>query len=483
MQKPILLVRPVNVTPMLIPNMGLGYLATRLRQAGHEVEIMDCIKERIGLEEFGKRIQARDYGIIGFQVYTFDMFPARQHLERVARFAPHAMTVAGGPHPGADPVGTMELPNLDFAFRSEAEVGLPQLANLLRDCDWDRGRVRESYASFGAITNLVYRDANGLVVTNPVVTEDDLDRIPFPAWDLIDPRRYPVAPQGTFTMRIPVAPTVVTRGCPFECTFCAAATNTGKPIRYRSPENVMEELWLLKREYGVREIHIEDDNFTLNQQKCAAVCEAFINEKIDLCWALPNGVRLDTLDAELLKLMERAGCYSLAVGIESGSQRVLDLMKKDLTLEEIEYKVALIKRVTKIKVTGFFIIGYPGETKDEIKRTIRFARRLNVDKANYGIYMPLPGTESYDVLKAQGALDDYDPSRITEYRSAYSPPGITNDEMRRYLKWAFFSFYARPRIFADIVRGIKHRDQVRILARRFAEVFSRDSGAEPLWHS
>ena len=482
--KPILLVRPVNVTPMLIPNLGLGYLATRLRAQGHDVEIMDCIKDRITPSQFEARIQGTDYGIIGFQVYTFDMFPARQHLEMLARVAPSAMTVAGGPHPGADPEGTMDLPNLDFAFRSEAEAGFPKLANLARECDWDRARVRESFGEFPGIENLVYRDGHGGVCSNPVHTADDLDELPFPAWDLIDPRNYPVAPQGTFTKRIPVAPTVVTRGCPFECTFCAAATNTGKPIRYRSPENVIEELAMLKRDYGVREIHFEDDNFTLNQDKCAAICEGLIREELDLCWALPNGVRLDTLDTELLKLMERSGCYSLAVGIESGSQRVLDLMKKDLTVEEIEFKVALIKRVTKMKVTGFFIIGYPGETKQEIRHTIRFARKLHVDKANYGIYMPLPGTESYDVLKAQGDLNDYDPSRITEYRSAYAPPGITNDEMRRYLKWAFFSFYARPKIITDILRGIQHRDQVKILVRRFFEVFSLvDTKNEPLWHS
>ncbi len=481
-KKPVLLIRPVNVTPMLIPNMGLGYLATRLRERGHPVEILDCIKERVGLKALGERIGRGDYGVVGLQVYTFDMEPARRHLAVIAEASPEVIRVAGGPHPSADPDGTMVLPFLDYAFRSEAEEGLPAFCDLAFEAGYDRERLASMSSEFSSVPNLVWRNGETLC-KNPVALAPDLDALPFPAWDLIDPRSYPVAPQGTFTRRIPVAPTILTRGCPYPCTFCAASVNTGKPIRYRSPENLIEELRLLKRDYGVREIHFEDDNFTLNHRKCAEVCEALCREKLDLCWALPNGVRLDTLDEELLRLMEQSGCYSMAVGIESGSQRILDLMQKRISLDLIEEKIALIKRVTKMKITGFFIIGYPGETKKEIRETIAFSRKLPIDKANFGIYMPLPGTTSYQALREAGELEGYDPSKVTEYRAAYAPPGISNGEMRRYLKWAFFSFYARPRVVRDVVSGIKHWDQLRILARRFFEVFSvLGRSTEPQWH-
>jgi radical SAM superfamily enzyme YgiQ (UPF0313 family) len=291
-----------------------------------------------------------------------------------------------------------------------------------------------------------------------------------PAWDLIDPRGYPLAPQGTFLRRTPFAPVIATRGCPYLCKFCGAQPNSGNRLRRRSPEKVVDEVEFLVREFGVREIHLQDDNFTLNRGLVEGFCKGLIERGLEVVWSCPNGVRLDTLDQELLRLMEESGCYSLAIGIESGVQRVLDLMKKDLKLETVLDKIALIRKTTRIRLTGFFVLGFPGETAEEVRRTVDFSLSLDLDKANYGTFMPIPGSAAYQELKDAGALEGLDLGLVSEYRSPYAAPGLSTDLLRRELRRAFLAFYLRPRIIARFLGEIRSLDQVRIVFRRLKEI-------------
>ena len=298
------------------------------------------------------------------------------------------------------------FPDADFAFASEAEEGLPMIVDLLGDLAPEKRRraLHEDGLDLAHIPNLIWRHDGG-TVGNPVRVIEDLDSIPMPAWDLIDPASYPHQAHGTFTRQVPSAATIATRGCPYPCTFCAAGINSGKAIRWRGLEPLLDELKFLHTRYGIREFHFEDDNFTLKRERVLEFCEGLSRLNMGVTWALPNGLRLDKLDKEVLQAMERAGCYGFAVGIESGSQRVLNLMAKHLTLERIEEQLHLIASTTKIDVTGFFILGFPGETREEMQETIRFAMRLPMVKANFGSYMPHPGTKEYRKLKADGKLD------------------------------------------------------------------------------
>jgi len=266
---------------------------------------------------------------------------------------------------------------------------------------------------------------------------------------------------------------IATRGCPYPCTFCGAGKALGKRVRKRSTENLLEEIDLLSGTYGIKEIHIMDDNFTFDRDYAARFCEALLKRDAKIFWALPNGVRLDTLDEGLLRLMEASGCYSMAVGIESGNQHVLDHIKKRLTLEKIEEKIRLVKRVSGIKVTGFFILGYPVETRQDMETTIRFALQLPLDRANFFNYTPFPGSQIYEQLKETGALHELDYDDLYIHNISFSPSGIRHKEMLAYPKRAHLRFYARPRILWNLAKEVKSLDQVKIIYQRAKAILAQ----------
>lgn len=461
----IILARPWNKTSMLIPNHGLGYLATALQRQGHDPIVIDCIRDRLNADAFADRVQDESPDAVGFQVYTFDLPVLRPFVDALKPM--ELPIIAGGPHPSAAP-GDMvrRFPDIPLFIRGEAETSLPALADAIHTA-----RGVPDPAVLDAIPG-VYTPMTSDPDARLCMFTEDLDSLGFPDWDQISPLSYPVAPQGTFTRRLPVAPIIVTRGCPYPCTFCAGKLISGRKIRTRSVENVMDELHLLVNKFGIREFHIQDDNFTFDRDYVLAFCHALNNSKLDLVWACPNGIRLDSLDEAVLRAMDRAGCYSVAVGIESGSQRILDLMRKQTALNDLILKVKLIRRVTRWQITGFFIIGYPDETIEEMERTIRLSRRLPLDKANFGLLMPLPGTEVETAARASGWNADTDLLRMSEYRSAFTPRGVSAGDMRRLLRKAFIGFYARPRIIWGFIRQIKSWDQVKILWRRLEDVIA-----------
>lgn len=462
----VLLVRPHNTTSMLIPNHGLGYLATALRRRNLSVAILDFIKSRTRVHAIPQLLASYSPVVIGLQVYTFDLPYLAQQLEAIRSAQPSAVIVAGGPHPSADPAGTLrQFPDIDFVLIGEAEHSFPQTVTAIKN---HSKALPEELAA--QIPGLAWRAEPDSIRCNRQEYILELDELGFPAWDLIDPRTYPHSPQGTFLRRIPYAPIIVTRGCPHQCTFCGGHVVNGRHLRTRSVGHVLDELELLIRDYRIREFHIQDDNFTHSRDYVLQFCQEMHQRGLDLLWSCPNGVRLDTLDREVLQAMERAGCYSIAVGIESGSQRILELMKKRLRLEEVRSQLTLIRKTTKLKVTGFFIIGYPDETLTEMKKTVRLAMELPLDKVNFGTLMPLPGTAVHTLLEDRGCLHGLDYRRMSEYRSPYTPAGLTPNQFRKFFRRAFITFYARPRIIASILGEIKSLDQVKVLLHRFADV-------------
>jgi radical SAM superfamily enzyme YgiQ (UPF0313 family) len=233
---------------------------------------------------------------------------------------------------------------------------------------------------------------------------------------LIKPETYPHAPIGGFARRFPVAYVLTSRSCPFQCTFCAAKKTHGSIFRRKSLGGVIKEVKYLIRQRGIREIHILDDNFTLSKDFVKAFCQIKIDEKLDFSWNCSNGIRLDKIDEETLTLMKKAGCYSVAVGIESGSNRILKHMKKNLNKEYIQKQVDLVRKVG-LETTGLFILGYPAETKKDILQTIDFATSLNLTRAAFSVFRPLPGSEMWDYLVKRGRLDLSHLNNLSYYRT------------------------------------------------------------------
>lgn len=460
----ILLTVPFNRSYVIMPSLGLGYLAMVLAKNSHNVSILNCIKERFTIEEFKNYISTRNFDLVCFQMFSYDLNVIKKYSQIVKSVKPSAITIVGGPHPSGDPAGILnDLPDIDFAFHGEAEIGLSRLVNVLSDNKNLSGHEREN--TFSLIPGLIWKNAGKIKINHPEFV-NDLDSLDFPNWDLQDPRSFPYAPHGAFARDFPTAPLIITRGCPYQCTFCAGKAISGKKIRNRSIKNVIEEIEYLKREYGVKEIMIEDECFTFHRELVKEFCEALLTRDLRISWSLPSGVRIDTLDRELLDIMERSGCYSLAFGIEFGSQRMLDLTKKNLSLEMVKEKIELFKN-SNIKVTGFFMMGVPGEKKEDIRKTIKFALELPLNRVQFNNFMPLPGSELWRELSSAGRLNRLDWNKFFVHDVAFTPDGITGRELKVLQIKAYIRFYLRPSILIGIFKEIRSFRHMFYLLKRF----------------
>ncbi len=440
------------------PPLGLGYVASALRAAGYrDVQILDCILERLDTKGYEDYLRRHRPQVVGVNSWSLSVREVKRCLEIAKALDPSVVTVIGGPHPSALGVEAMRyFEDADFAFRGEAEKGAPMLMDHLSG----KKDIR-----LEDIPGLMWRKG-GRVFSNPALMTPDLDTIPFPSWDLIRPERY--AKAGTLIQK-DTACIITTRGCPFPCTFCSAYIIAGRRLRRRSIENVMEEIRYLVTEYGIKRFVVFDENITLNHDHIKGFCKRVIEEGLGLEFELPNGIRLDTLNMEILDLMRRAGFSErVAVGIESGSERILRLMKKGLSKERIREKVRLLKRAG-FKPIGYFIIGFPTETREDIEETINFALELDLYRAGFMPFHPLPGTEAYHMLLHMGELPaDFDFSTLCTDNVPYAPRGITRDELVRIRRRAILRFNLRPRIIWDYMRDF---NSFVFALRKFKNIF------------
>ena len=451
----VLLISPINRSYVVMPSLGLGYIASVLRENNHEVKILNCIKEKVTFNSFLEYVIKNKYDVYAFQMFSYDLNPVKKHLGIIKRCYPDSVTIVGGYHPSGDPEGVLKcLDHADFGFVSEAEIGFPTLLNELSGRNPD----------FSIVPNLIYRSGQQYK-TNSIKLVEVLDSIPFPAWDLMDPNEYSESPHGGFAKSFPTAPIIITRGCPLKCTFCSGKSITVK-VRKRSIENVISEIKYLKQEFGVNDFLIEDENFTLHKPLVKEFCDSVINENVDITWSCPSGVRLDTLTLDMLKLMEKSGCHSLSIGVEFGTQRMHDLTKKGLSLEKIREKMELFKSIN-IRVTGFFLFGIPGETRDGIMQTIELAKELPISRAQFNNFMPLPGSEIYEDLKKKNYNFDYDSYFVHDV--AFVQEGFTRKEMKWFQRRAYLEFYLRPKIAIALIKDITSLRHLYRLIKRFID--------------
>lgn len=456
----ILLVTPISDTHYVVPPIGLGYLASSLRKNGFsEISILDCIKEEMDFDGFRSYIKKNIPDVAGFQIFSCDFANTLKQINIVKEVNPSAMVVIGGAHVSTTRERVLQdAVDVDYGFWGEAETTFPKLIKKISG---------NNSIEFNSIEGLIWRK-NGKSVINERVFIENLDELEFPAWDLIDPRTYPENPQGAFFEKFPIAPISTSRGCPYLCTFCASHTNMGRAVRLRSIDNVISEMEVLYKGFSVREFHIIDDVFNLYRERVLEFCDALKRKKWDISYTFPNGIRLNTLNMEVLKAMKETGAYSFTVGIESGSQRVLDHMKKSLSLKEIEEKVALINEAG-LSPSGFFIVGYPAETEEDILETIRFAKKLKIKRAHFSNFLPLPGTRATELLVQNNEIGEIDWSELFYSKVPYSPPGISKDRLKALQRKAFISFHLRPSIIVQLLSEIKSISHLKSLMKRMKD--------------
>jgi magnesium-protoporphyrin IX monomethyl ester (oxidative) cyclase len=243
---------------------------------------------------------------------------------------------------------------------------------------------------------------------------------------------------------------ITSRGCPARCSFCSSSRFWGYRYRFRSPKNVLDEIEELITKWGIREIQFEDDNFTANKKRAKEIFKGIIERGYNVSFNMPNGIAVWTLDSEMIELMKEAGCYEVTLAFESGCQQVLDqIIHKPLNLEKAEEITKMIHKAG-IHTNAFYIFGFPGETKEQMKETFRFARRVKTNMAYFFIANPLPGTELYERSKNEGLIpDNFNFENLTFTRYIYKPKYFEPREIERmagreFLKYNFLSFFRNP---------------------------------------
>lgn len=397
-----------------------------------------------------------DPAVVGFQLFSYDFDFVSRGVQLIKKQLPRTTVILGGPHVSATGVLTLEeIPGADYALAGEGEAGMPLLMKRV---------LRQEAVPWEDIPGLIYRE-NETPRMNPRAMVADLDALDFPAWDLMDPGTYPDSPQGGFYMQFPIAPISTTRGCPYLCTFCGSAVNMGRKLRFRSMPMVLEEMALLHDQYNVREFHIIDDMFNFHKERVKAFCDGIRERRWNINFTFPNGLRLNNMDLEMLTMMKEAGAYSFNVGIESGSQRILDKMKKNLKLELIEEKVNLIREAG-LEPCGFFIIGFPGETEEDVKATIRFAQKLKLKRAHFSNFLPLPGTEATHELIQNQEIERPQWSSLFYSKVPYAPKGISKKRLKKLQRRAYLAFYLRPSILLKMLTEIKSFNHFKLTLKR-----------------
>ena len=409
--------------------LGLYYLAAVLLRDGERVEVIDAEAMKLVHEELVKKLKAAPPALIGITSTTVAFRNARSLAELLRRELPGVPIVIGGPHMTAMPEPTMRTGAFDYGIVREGEEAFSRLVRLLIHGE---GVPAE-------IPNL-WRAAAG-VVTPPAKVEylADIDTIPFPARQLCGDLSMYRPPVGAFK-REPVMSLITSRGCPYQCMFCDNNT-FGRKTRFFSAEYVVREIKELVGRYGAREIAFLDDTFVLDKKRLHKIFELLEKEDIKFSWTCMT--RANNLDFETLKFMADKGCWQLRVGVESGNQKVLDFIKKGITLEQVRNAAAWCKEL-KIQTTGFFMIGHHIDTPETIQQTIEFALSLPFTDVTATINTPMPGTESYEKARQYGSYDESDWTSLNYWTPVFVPKGLTREFMLEKQSEFYRRFYMRP---------------------------------------
>jgi radical SAM superfamily enzyme YgiQ (UPF0313 family) len=439
--------RGVN-SATVYPPLGLAYMAAVLRNRGYEVLIVDANVLRLSNERVIKCLREFEPDIVGI---TSNIVLARACVE-LSGMVDRSLgrpVIIGGPHATSTAGKTLVDSGALCVVRGEGEE---TIADLLENADSLPRVAGISFISEGKVVHNPDREFIG-----------DLDSLPFPAYDLLPGLKS----YTSRSRRIPMAPLLTHRGCPYDCIYCNKDI-FGKIFRHRSPENIVKEIEFLVGNYGVKGIDVLDDNFTFLPDKAEEILDLLIERKIDVSINLQVGIRADRLSRVLIGKMKKAGVNKVGVGIESADENVLRAARKSLDLRKVEQAVQWLREEGMV-VSGFFMLGLPLETAEGIEKTIEYAKRLNPHLANFSITVPFPGTELYRMIEKDGRFIKPTESGID---GGFFHPDIYfrlnnlgGDEVVRYHKKAFREFYFRPSKILDILFTLRSLNEFRWAAR------------------
>jgi len=406
------------------PPMASMYLAGYVRGKGYTPRILDLDMENMTREQVVSYVSSMSPKVIGMTAFTSTVKVAYRLLAAIKKAVPNALTVIGGPHVTFLPDEAVSQEGVDVAALGEGEETLNDLIGA-----YESGKPLED------VRGIAFKKGDQMKLTQPRPMIENLDEVPFPARDLVSYERYRF--NGVLE-----APIMTTRGCTFRCQYCSSSEMMGRRYRMRSVQNVIDEIREVQEKYHVRDIEFIDDTFTLNMKRASQVMRSIVNEKLDIKLALSS--RVNTINEELMKDLKNGGTTNMYFGVESGSQRVLDLMQKGIKLEQAESAVNLAKKYN-VGVLCSYIIGFPGETPEEMDQTIKFSVKLNSDYAQYSILTPFPGTPIYYDLDKRGliATKDWTLYTVLHPLIKYEAYGYSANLVAKKLTDAYRVFYLR----------------------------------------
>lgn len=401
--------------------LGLSYIAGYLREKGISVGIIDADAEELSIDEVQKRMARIKPDIVGITSMTStvhdDLAVARAAKELRLK------VVMGGPQVNAMPEETIQLEPVDYGIFGEGEYPMFKLVEAL-----------DNNLPLDDVPGIIYKDKDGKLVIKPPYIHEDIDELPLPARDLLPCERYfSIISKGR------LATICSGRGCPFKCGFCFKQPSD-KKIRHRNPKSIVDEMEEVIHKHGIKVINFVSDTLTLKKSFVEMLCQELIDRKINIPWIAPT--RVDCITPELLRLMKRAGCKSLRFGVESGSNKMLKLMNKNISKNKI-IEVFKYAREIKIETFAYFIIGYLHETEETIRETLDFVKKLKPDLLMYNIATPLPTTRLFEQTVEAGLVDkDYWKKFLLD--ESYPRVPYLFEDTQKWINRAYREFFFSP---------------------------------------
>lgn len=449
--------------------LGLLSLAAVAQEAGKDVTLIDA--STLGWNEYQLReyLKTNTYDIVGVgNCYTALVHIVFRTACLCKEVLPEAKLVVGGIHPTLFPEETLKVCEaLDICVHGEGELTFLEMIDF-----FENGNRK-----IDNVAGIAYRSSDGSIVVNrPRSKVRDLSSIPQLPYDLLDVQRY-VPPPSNYK-RLPTFGFLVQRGCPYECTYCDPRIH-GKRVRHDSIDKIISKMKYLVKKYGMKGIIFHDSCITINRDFSVSLFQRMIDEKFDLSWTCFT--RVDKVDFELLKLMKKSGCWSVAYGLESANNISLKRMRKGTTVEQNIEAVRLTK-AAELQAIGSFILCLPGEDEQMTLNTIEFAKRLRLDTAVFFLPVPFYGTELYDMCKEEGGLlenikwEDFK-QWMDQENPLYINPRIGKKKMVELYNYAVRSFYLSPHYILQCLKHVRSIADFRKYFTGFSsllEVFRRD---------
>ncbi|HPO95398.1 MAG TPA: radical SAM protein [Elusimicrobiales bacterium] len=429
--------------------LSISYIASFLIKNGYSVKIIDNDIENLTPIDLETRIRQFNPISVGITVSTSSTNTAIEIAKIVKKINGEIKVIAGGIQPTILPHILLKNNEIDICVMGEGEI---TSLELLRAIKYNR--------DISEINGIAYKKNGEIKITEPRKLIDNLDELPIPAYELLPMNRYTLPASRRLTS-YPIASVITSRGCPYLCKFCSHNTVFKNKVRFRSPENVLEEMKYLRKKFDVREFVFWDDSILLDKNRAIKIFNMIKKELPDIYFTCSS--RVDHINEGIAKLMYEAGCRMILFGAESGSQKILDSINKQITVGQT-IKAVEICRNNKIMSFCSFIIGTPEETKETLEETRRFVLKLDPDFAIFTIFTPLPGSYYFNRLINNGEIDigsanwnDYINLLSSSAPAASVNSDLTKEELVYYQKKLFRDFYLRASYILKRIKKIKNK--------------------------